>query len=240
MNFSQRSYQPELLDSEGIAFEAIKKNMQELNTINTWLGGHSITVQGIAQLLSKKKLQQHWVICEMGCGGGDNLLAIQEWCTKNKVSVSFIGIDINPHCIAFAKTNEQLQHCTWICSDYANVVFENLPDIIFSSLFCHHFSEPALKTMFQWMQQNAVHGFFINDLQRHPLAYYSIKILVTIFSSSYLVKNDAPVSVTRGFHKKELMNILDAAAVYPYTIQWKWAFRWLVTVSAQQKIMHSN
>ncbi len=82
--------------------------------------------------------------------------------------------------------------------------------------------------MLQWMQQNSSKGFFINDLHRHPLAYYSIKWITKFFSKSYLVKNDAPLSVARGFKKEEWKYILNKAGIKTYTIQWQWAFRYLV------------
>jgi hypothetical protein len=51
--------------------------------------------------------------------------------------------------------------CQWICSDYAAVNFDkNQPDIIFSSLFCHHFTNEELVSMLQWMKQNSRIGFF--------------------------------------------------------------------------------
>jgi hypothetical protein len=78
------------------------------------------------------------------------------------------------------------------------------------------------------MQQNSQIGFFINDLQRHWLAYYSIKWLTKIFSKSRLVKNDAPLSVARGFHKSEWNTLFDLAQIKSVTINWKWAFRYLI------------
>ena len=74
-------------------------------------------------------------------------------------------------------------------------------------------------------QQN---GFFYNDLQRHPVAYHLIKNLTKIFSKSYLVKNDAAVSVSRGFTKKEWEDIFLKAGIKNYRIKWKWAFRYLI------------
>ena len=71
MNLTQRSYQTELLDKDDIPFEDIKKNMQELNFINTWLGGHSITIKGLQKLIQNRK---EIAVCEIGCGGGDNLV----------------------------------------------------------------------------------------------------------------------------------------------------------------------
>ena len=104
------------------------------------------------------------------------------------------------------------------------------PDILFSSLFCHHFKEDELILQLQWMQQNSKLGFFINDLQRNTIAYYAIKLLTGLFSKSYLVKHDAPLSVARGFIRKEWKELLNSAGIYNYTLQWKWAFRYLITV----------
>ena len=85
--------------------------------------------------------------------------------------------------------------------------------------------------MFQlrWMQQNSEIGFFINDLQRNWFAYHSIKLITKIFSSSYLVKNDAPLSVARGFHKSEWEQLLQEAGIKNYSVEWKWAFRYLIS-----------
>ncbi|HTL09658.1 MAG TPA: methyltransferase domain-containing protein [Chitinophagaceae bacterium] len=226
MNLSNRSYQKELLDGSDIPFADIRQNMRELNVINTYLGGHAITISGCKSLLKNK---QQVSVCEIGCGGGDNLLAIYQWCQRKGISATLTGIDYNKECIAVAA--EQLPpEATLICSDYKAVNFEGqLPDIIFSSLFCHHFTDPELVFMLQWMQQHSKTGFFINDLHRHFLAYYSIKMLTGLFSKSYLVRHDAPLSVQRGFTKTDWQRLLQAAALPHYRIQWKWAFRWLIT-----------
>jgi 2-polyprenyl-3-methyl-5-hydroxy-6-metoxy-1,4-benzoquinol methylase len=225
MNLSTRSYQKELLDRDDIPFEAIERNMYELDIINTYLGGHRITIQGLQQLIEYKK---EISICEVGCGGGDNLIAIQKWCVKKNISVKCMGIDINPDCIRTAISKVGNPQFSFVVSDYKEYVFDTKPDIIFSSLFCHHFSNDELIRMLQWMESNSKLGFFINDLHRHFLAYHSIKILTRLFSKSYLVKNDAPLSVLRSFIKKEWEQLLSMAGIPSYSIQWKWAFRWLI------------
>lgn len=226
MNFSTRSYQEELLDAADIPFEDIRLNMQELNTINTLLGGHAITIKGFKKLLQNRKQIS---VCEIGCGGGDNLLAIYNWCKKCNIEVELTGIDYNADCIAVAKTQLPSPCTTLITCDYKAAQFEpNQPDIIFSSLFCHHFKEHELLFMLQWMEKHSRVGFFINDLHRHILAFYSIKILTQLFSKSYLVKNDAPLSVARGFKRKEWTTLLDQSGIESWNITWEWAFRWLI------------
>ncbi|MEO7394626.1 MAG: SAM-dependent methyltransferase, partial [Chitinophagaceae bacterium] len=151
------------------------------------------------------------------------------YCIKNKIPVSFIGIDLNAECIAFAKQQYPQLECQWICSDYALVQMEKQPTVIFSSLFCHHFTDEQLVPMLQWLMKNSNKGFFINDLQRHWLAYYLIKYITRFFSKSYLVKNDASLSVSRGFTKEEWQQLFKDAGINNYQLTWKWAFRYLIT-----------
>jgi 2-polyprenyl-3-methyl-5-hydroxy-6-metoxy-1,4-benzoquinol methylase len=221
-NLTHRSYTKELLDADNIPFKDIKRNMQELNTINTLLGGHAITIEGVKAFIKENNILH---ICEIGCGGGDNLQAIS---TLDREHFIFTGIDLKKECIDFAQQQYPDLKANWIASDYTKVNFEIKPDVIFSSLFCHHFTEEQLVFMLQWMKVNSKKGFFINDLQRNSLAYFLIKWLTKLFSKSYLVKNDAPLSVARGFHKKEWQTIFEKAGISNYIIQWKWAFRYLI------------
>ena len=224
-----RSHKKELLDNDDIPFADIKQNMSELNTINTLLGGHKISIEGIKKIVKKVGINETISICEIGCGGGDNLKAIDNWCLKNKIKVTFIGIDIKRECIQFAQQQYPHLSVTWITADYTTVEFKNnKPDIIFSSLFCHHFADQQIILMLRWIKENSIKGFFINDLQRHFLAYHLIKIITCLFSKSYLVKNDAPLSVARGFKLKEWQHLLQSAKIINVSVQWKWAFRHLI------------
>lgn len=229
----QRSSQKEHLDRDDIPAADIHRNMRELNTINTWLGGHRITVKGFAQLAGQHK-RLH--VCEIGCGGGDNLVAIQKWANQHEIALQVTGIDWNPDCLTVAKAQVQLVDAHWLAADYRTVVLEQKPDIVFSSLFCHHFSTAELVPQLQWMEANSRLGFFINDLHRHALAYWSIKGLTALFSRSYLVKNDAPISVARGFLKSEWQDLLAAAGLPSARIQWEWAFRHLIVFAHEHNI----
>ncbi len=230
IDLRQRSYEKELMDGDDIAFSDMAQTLKELNIINTRLGGHKITISGLNKIA---KDPQGLVICEIGCGGGDNLQAIYKFLKRRNTPVSFIGIDLNPECILFAKQQYPQLPCEWICSDYAQVTFPQSPDIIFSSLFCHHFTDEQLVPMLQWLRKNSRLGFFINDLQRHRLAFYLIKYITKFFSRSYLVKNDASLSVARSFTRKDWNMLFDKAGIGPRSIDWRWAFRYLITFKKQ-------
>jgi 2-polyprenyl-3-methyl-5-hydroxy-6-metoxy-1,4-benzoquinol methylase len=143
------------------------------------------------------------------------------------------GIDLKEECIRYARDRWVGDaEVAWVVSDFRDHRFAEKPDIIFSSLFCHHFKDKEVAEIFRWSAENSRLGFFMNDLQRHPLAYHSIALLTRLFSKSYLVKNDAPLSVARGFKREELAKILQNGmkdASMQTSIAWKWAFRWLLT-----------
>jgi 2-polyprenyl-3-methyl-5-hydroxy-6-metoxy-1,4-benzoquinol methylase len=224
--FKTRSYQKELLDEPDIAPELLFQNLRELEFINTYLGGHRISLKGL-ETLQKQGIPFTSVI-DIGCGGGDSLKAIARWQQRNKLPFTLTGIDLKPDCISFAKQNCAAHpEIKWLCDDFRNAFAQGKVDVVHASLFCHHFTEQEIVAFLKLCsQQKAI--FVINDLERHPLAYYSIQWLTRLFSKSPLVKNDAPLSVQRGFKKKEWKAMLETAGIKHYIVRNYWAFRHLV------------
>jgi SAM-dependent methyltransferase len=234
MSLKHRANTPELLDADNIPYEDMCSNLAELNTINTLLGGHAITIKGCKHFLDKyKDWNRPLIIAEIGCGGGDNLSAIRKLLQRRYISYRLVGVDIKPECLMYAARKAPDLHTTWVCSDYRHTQWPSntKPDIIFSSLFCHHFTDEQLHELLKWLQENSTLGFFINDLHRHPVAYYSIKILTALFSASRYVKNDGPLSVKRAFIKPEWKTLLRHAGISTYHLTHEWAFRYLICVN---------
>ncbi|HYG19172.1 MAG TPA: SAM-dependent methyltransferase, partial [Ohtaekwangia sp.] len=136
--------------------------------------------------------------------------------------------DANPHIIGFARQktagNPRLRfEAVDIFSDRFKA-FQF--DVVIGTLFYHHFTTEQLVAFFQSLRRQTSIGIVINDIHRHPLAYYSIMFLTRWLSRSAMVKSDAPISVLRAFRKEELLHILAQAGYSKYDIQWRWAFRW--------------
>lgn len=231
--FSKRSTGPEIMDDLTCSGKVVHQTLKELDFINQWLGGNTITVNGISALLRKKETHVNTVsIVDIGCGSGAMLTRIRSSIKRNGIHFRLIGYDANPNIIAYAENN---------CEDSDEIIFktENIFqtsfrsqrfDIILATLFLHHFTTNELIEILSSMKKQVRLGIVINDLHRHPLAYYPIKILTAIFSRSTMVKYDAPVSVLRGFTRKEWIEILDKAGITNYTLTWKWAFRWQLLI----------
>lgn len=225
--FNQRSTQKELLDESDIQMELLYQNLKELEFINKYLGGHLISTKGMNAVLVNRSKTYH--IIDIGCGGGDSLKAIADWSKGKNIKIHLTGIDLKQDCIDYSKNNcKKYKEIQFRCDDFRNAFSKgNKIDVVHASLFCHHFKEDDLIEFVKLCSDNGA-MFIINDLERNPLAYYSIKLLTLLFSKSPLVKHDAPLSVLRGFRKAEWKLILEKASIKKYTIKNCWAFRHLI------------
>jgi SAM-dependent methyltransferase len=233
-NFKQRSYQAELMDDLDLSSEDLRRNLDELEVINYWLGGNQVVTNALDFLLRGQKISKNKVlkIADLGSGGGDLLRVIAKWAKKRKLNVELIGIDANAFMIEYAqKKASQYTEIQFIQKDiFADDFDLREYDLVICSLFCHHFTDEQLIDLFQKMHREARTGFIINDLHRHSFAYWSIWFLTRLFRGSYLVKNDAPLSVARAFRKNELKSLIQKSNI-PQScvrIRWLWAFRWQV------------
>lgn len=225
--FKHRSNKKEMLDGDSIPDADLFLNLKELDTINHLLGGYNITFSALMHLIKPGK---QLTLVDIGCGGGDTLKRIHYWKTKHDFTLDLIGVDIKEVCINYAKQNNSENGIQFICDDYRNS-FNHITnvDILHACLFCHHLSEEQILELIHFTLSNRS-ILVINDLERNAIAYYSIKLLTKLFSKSYLVKNDAPLSVLRGFKKQEWMTLLHKAGAKRYTVKNKWAFRHQVIV----------
>lgn len=228
--FSKRSHAIEIMDDLECKGEVVNQTLRELEFINRTLGGNQITVSGVRSL-NAENTKQTLTIVDLGCGGGDMLQLLARDFTSQNLTGEFMGIDANPNIIDYAKNHINDPRIRFSAINILSPEFKAQRfDIAIATLFFHHFSSDELSTILRQLHGQVNIGIVINDLHRHPLAYYSIKILTKLFSKSAMVKFDAPLSVLRGFSRKELKQILDHAGIKNYSLSWRWAFRWRVVI----------
>lgn len=229
----RRSYEPELMDDLSYGGVDMIRTLDELESINRQLGGYAPVTDSLEDMLEDHVTRdQHVTVADIGCGGGDTLRQIALWGQDKNIHLSLTGIDANQFIIDYARRHSlDFPEIEFRCENIFSEEFrKDKYDIITASLFCHHFAEADLvKMLWQWNEQARL-GIIINDLHRHPVAYYSIKYLTKLFSRSPLIKNDAPLSVARGFKKKDLVSLMGMAGITGYRIHWRWAFRWQITI----------
>jgi ubiquinone/menaquinone biosynthesis C-methylase UbiE len=218
-----RSASIEMIDDMSIRDERLDEALQELELINRYLGGDNISCVGIRRLA--RTLPTDLPLRVLDCGaGGSNLVNVLRVIDR---PVEVTALDLN------------LRACQYSALHFPSLRVVNgsafqLPfrdrsfDIVHASLFCHHFSSTELRMLLAEWSRVARRGIVINDLRRSTIAFLAISALTRLFSRSIMVKNDAPISVRRGFVKNELSDIIFGYERVSVTRHW--AFRWLVSI----------
>lgn len=234
-SFQQRATGIEIMDDLECQGEVVNQTLRELDFINHWLGGNGVTLNALEKLWKGLPKSENIVIADLGCGSGEMLRLIAKRAKRQGRQVTLIGMDANPNIVAYAQsrssqfTNVQFEAINIFSEKFRNQKF----DIVLATLFMHHFTELELIDIFGKLKSQAKVCIIINDIHRHPLAYYSIRWLTQLFSKSSMVKFDAPLSVLRSFKKDELTHIMQKAGIKKYMLKWKWAFRWQLVIKTK-------
>ena len=224
---SHRSSEMEIMDDftmEGVLF---RDTLDKLEIINRFLGGNSVTINGLKNLLKNQSKNKTITIVDLGCGNGDILRDVAKFGRKNNYSFNLIGIDANLAAIEYAKElSKEYSELSFKTIDILSEDFKKQSyDVVLCTLFLHHFKNEELISFLKTTTNKATIGVVVNDLHRHKLAYYLFK-LIGFFIKNKMVRQDGLTSVLRAFKREDLENIAKEIKVH-FSIQWKWAFRYL-------------
>jgi len=236
MKLSIRATTPELMDDLGLATEELRQNLDELETINTWLGGYQPVLAALGRLRPHFPAGRKVRLADLGSGGGDTLRHVARWARQRRLAMQLTGIDANAFMLEYAAAkSQQYPEISYRQLDIFSAEFAAQPyDVLTASLFCHHFTDTELVALLRRWRQQAKLAVVINDLHRHPLAYYSIKYLTRLLKGSRLVQHDAPLSVARAFSRQDWQRLLAQAGITKYSLRWCWAFRWQVVIHSAE------
>lgn len=226
-----RSNSMEMMDDFSLKGDLLRDTLQKLGTINKWLGGNSITLNGLRHFLQGQPKDQTYTIVDLGCGHGDMLRLVADYGRKHGYTFNLIGMDANPDAIDYAiALSKDYHELSFKNMDVFSEEFQRLEhDIVLSTLFLHHLDQNEIRGLLQILVPRVRLGIVINDLHRSKMAYGLFKLLGLVISNRMIVQ-DGLTSILRAFKRHELEDMssqlhLDAQ------IRWKWAFRfqWLIT-----------
>lgn len=223
-DFSRRSAEHELMDSNNISFDEFHDCLKVLALINIFTFAYRPTIHWIKRIKTNKPL----VVLDAGSGGGDMLRML----AKTDPSFVLTGVDLNPWSKKSAEmVTSRKMAIHFETADISVFSADRNIDVIISSLFTHHLSDDQIVHFLHWMDATARRGWFINDLHRHPLPYYFIKYVIKIFCRNRIVRHDAPVSVARAFSRADWRRLLERAGIAQNRAQIKWFFPFRYCVS---------
>ena len=222
---NKRSYEAEILDGQSFTKEELFQNLKELRLVNQFLGGHANSAIAFENCLRNGFVPD--AIVDIGCGGGDTIEFLQKKFGKKLPGVRWIGTDLNPWCLEYAKDRHSGNGIQYIQSDFREVQAGKI--LFHASLFFHHFRDEEI-TEFLRKIKSMDAALAINDLHRHPLAYAAIAAIGNTPGVGRLFRNDAPLSVKRGFSNSDWQRILENAGLENTRVSWAWAFRHIISI----------
>ena len=198
---------PELMDGD-CSYEDFRDCLRSLEKVNRWLLGYRPTLAWLKRLPHGLRHPVH--IADVGSGGGDLLRHIASWARRRGIAVQLTGIDLNPFAARAAVefTPKELG-INWVTGDAMAYRPETPMHIAVSSLMAHHLEDEEIVALLRWMEETALTGWFINDLER---SQWSSRMFGWM-RWHWIVRHDGPVSFRRAFRAEDWVRLLAAAGV---------------------------
>ena len=232
INTKYRTDTSEIMDDFTLEGEVLREALDKIAKINQLLGGNSLTLNGVKELILTVPKSRVITIVDIGCGNGDMLRVLSNFGNENNYSFNLIGIDANAFTINHAKKlSKSYSNITFKCEDIFEFDFsQSKCDIILCTLTLHHFKNTEIENLLTTFYANSKLGIVINDLHRSWLAYRLFQIICFLFKLNSMSREDGLTSILRGFKKEELEAFSKKLGFKKYSIQWKWAFRyqWII------------
>lgn len=230
--FSTRSHRSELMDDPDVDPAILRQTLDDLERVNAVLGGYPPSIQGVARL---SKGATSVSVLDVGTGGGDIPRRLIPWAEERNLDLSVRGIELSPVAAEHARVR---------CADFPRIHIEQCDlfemsgserfDIVHAALMLHHLDDPQAIEGLQKMYELCRRGVVINDLHRHPLAYFGSRIVLPLLSRNKLIRHDGSLSILRAFRRRELQKLVHRAGLPRPRIRWFPLFRWQMIIAHKE------
>lgn len=228
-NLSARDRHPELMDDPQVDAVAHRQALRGLARINRWSATVGRLWRPIRQLANDQRERPIRVL-DVGCGGGDVLIGLWKKSLAANVPLELGGCDISETALREADRNTAKAGCS---AEFikVDVIRDPLPgswDVIYCSLFLHHFSNEDAVRLLRSFRAAAEQLVLVDDLIRSQFGYLLSLVGTSLLSRSPIVHTDGPLSVRAAFSTSEIESLLNASGLQEASLTTGWPSRFLV------------
>lgn len=210
----ERAVGTELLDGPVADAALLADSFREVWGVNRYLGGMAVLQRHLRPWLGRGPL----TLLDVAAGTGDVALELRRWASTAGTELRVCLLENHPQVLAIARERTgPVPGMAVVAGDACHLPFATGEfDLAICNLALHHFSESEAIVLLRELERVSRLGWVVADLERHPLAYLSARLLATAVWRNPITRHDGPLSVRRAYHARELRRLADAAEVPAY------------------------
>lgn len=225
-----REREPEVMDDPKLDGERHFAALRGLARINILSASAGILWKPIKRLANELKTNRLRVL-DIATGSGDIPLGLWSKARRSGLTLELTGVDISPRALEFAR--ERAQRCGAVVDFLElDVLNDELPgefDVIATSLFLHHLDDDHAEMLLGKMAKATRGLVLVNDLVRETRGLWLAHLASHLFTSSDVVRTDAPLSVRASYTLAEMRALADRAGLVGATLSRRWPCRFLLS-----------
>lgn len=229
--------------------------LQGLRRVNRLLRGRALSLRHTMPLIREahRRGSNPVRLCDIGTGAADIPIALVRRARRERIPLRIVAVELTPWLAdAARRRTERYPEISVLTTDAREVLraagssgpapvasiaagdFLPAPagpfDIVTANLFLHHFPPAEVSAWLALMHRASRVGFVVNDLERHPAAYWGIRLLGWVLSTNRVFLHDAPLSVRRAYTPAEWATMARQAGIRHATVRRR--FPWRILLSA--------
>lgn len=226
----RRSTRPELLDDPDADPGELKASLDDLRRINERWGGQRAALAALASPLTRWPAGRAFRFLDVGCGGGDLLVALARRCRAAGVASRLVGVDSHRTVVEIARQRVaplpeiQLVRCNALELPFADKSF----DFVACSLLVHHLAPERAAAFLREAGRLAADGVVVSDLRRGRGEYVLTFLFTRLFARARMTRNDGPLSVLRALTPQEARELARGAGWTDPVVRKCFPLRWLL------------
>jgi 2-polyprenyl-3-methyl-5-hydroxy-6-metoxy-1,4-benzoquinol methylase len=228
-DFSRRATTREWMDDPTVPDEDVVAALRDLERINVVLRVRAALARHLFPRI-ERAARSPVRILDVATGAADIPRAIVRWARRRGRRVEIVALDLGWPVLRYARRAiAGYPEIALVRADARRLPFpRDAFDFVIATEFLHHLADEEIVPFLRHLMGLARDAFLINDLRRHPAAYYGFCVLSRLFFRSRLVRHDGPISILRGFTVRECQQLKAALDLRALSLHRHFPYRFIL------------
>jgi hypothetical protein len=207
----------ELIDDPAVDPDELCRALDDIELSNAWLGGAGASLGGLWDLVLRaaRDGRRPVQLLEVGAGAAGTARRLCRRARAAGLELRVLACDLSPIAARHARARSRDE--PWLQVVRADALRpplgEGAVDLVHAALLLHHVPRPEQAPLLRGLAGLARVGLVVADLERRRWAHEGVRLFGWATRRGRLFRNDAPLSVARGFSLDEARALVREARV---------------------------